>query len=298
VKINSNMKTLKEVKDYGERIIREAIAEYKPKYIFALYSGGHDSVTATAIAASMKCLDAVVHVNTGIGIDETRNHARQQTDEFGYEFVEYEATENTYADGRPAPMIYRDIVLKHGFPGPAMHSKMYVKLKERSLARLMRDLSKKRGEKVMLISGVRQEESIRRMGHVRPAQAEGSRIWVAPIIEFIKLHCKEFREAEGIKPNPVVECLGMSGECLCGAFAKPGELARIGEHYPETAARIRNLEEEVKDAGFPWGWEEEPPSWWKKYINGQDFLDESFMPLCMGCTSRRNNMQSQRNQIK
>lgn len=43
----------------------------------------------------------------------------------------------------------------------------------------------------------------------------------------------------------------MSGECLCGSFAKPGELDEIGEWFPDVAATIRALETEVRAAGFP-----------------------------------------------
>lgn len=41
----------------------------------------------------------------------------------------------------------------------------------------------------------------------------------------------------------------MSGECLCGAFAKPGELDEIGYWFPETKAEIEALEIEVRAAG-------------------------------------------------
>ncbi|MFE3583727.1 hypothetical protein [Streptomyces vinaceus] len=48
----------------------------------------------------------------------------------------------------------------------------------------------------------------------------------------------------------------MSGECLCGAYAKPGELDEIEFFYPETAAKLRALEEQASEAGIPackWG---------------------------------------------
>ena len=57
--------------------------------------------------------------------------------------------------------------------------------------------------------------------------------------------------------NPVVDLLHMSGECLCGSFARPGELAEISLWYPRAAARIFELERRVLEAGSPprpWGW--------------------------------------------
>jgi hypothetical protein len=34
----------------------------------------------------------------------------------------------------------------------------------------------------------------------------------------------------------------MSGECLCGAFARPDELVEIRYHFPEVAQRIDELQ--------------------------------------------------------
>jgi len=55
-------------------ILNCAIDEYRPTKIFALLSGGHDSLTATAAAYQMigNEIDAVVHIDTGIGIPETQ----------------------------------------------------------------------------------------------------------------------------------------------------------------------------------------------------------------------------------
>ena len=57
----------------------------------------------------------------------------------------------------------------------------------------------------------------------------------------------------GVPRNPVVDLIHKSGECLCGAFAKPNELREIEYWYPEVGKRIRDLEAKVRAAGFPWG---------------------------------------------
>jgi len=83
----------------------------------------------------------------------------------------------------------------------------------------------------------------------------------------------------------------MSGECLCGAFAKAGELAEIRLVAPEVADYLEDLQSRVKANGFPWGWEESPPKWWSEYKNGQGFLpgakpDGVDQPLCTDCVAR------------
>ena len=107
----------------------------------------------------------------------------------------------------------------------------------------------------------------------------------------------EYMENHQLPRNPVKDILGMSGECLCGAYAKEGELDRIRKHYPDVANRIEALENEVIAAGFPWGWEDSVPAWYtkKKLMDNfgqEDFFDierdevlsdQGFQPLCTTC---------------
>jgi hypothetical protein len=48
----------------------------------------------------------------------------------------------------------------------------------------------------------------------------------------------------------------MSGECLCGCYAKPGEFEMLKFFYPETADYITSLEAMVQNSGLAnnkWG---------------------------------------------
>lgn len=193
-------------------------------------------------------------------------------------------------------MDYDAIVLKHGFPGPFAHGAMYSKLKERSIRRFKRDAGASSHTPIMFVSGARQDESRRRARANYTAYKSGSEVWVSVIYKWLKQDCSACRVYAKIPINPVTEKLGMSGECLCGAFVKRGELDRIHQHYPQVGMRILNLERRVKAAGFPWGWEDErPPSWWLESKKGQQFLFEMGdpaihkMPLCQSCvlTQRR-----------
>lgn len=258
--------------------LQNAIREHKPSHVFALYSGGHDSRCAVEVACRVKEFSGCVHCNTGIGVEETREHVRETCKAKGFRLLEYKASENTYADGRPDPQNYDDIVRQHGFPGPGRHGIMYVKLKDRSLRRLVRDFKQHSKDRIIFVSGARSSESVRRMAYVEEVQRDGSRVWVSPIHDWASCHKEQVFRSEGIKSNPVVECLGMSGECLCGAFATSGEQDRVATYFPSVGERLDRLYDDVKHK-FPWRWDEKPPTK-SKIPKGQQ---ELFMPMCWNC---------------
>lgn len=278
--------------------IETAIEMHKPKHIFTLLSGGHDSMSVTHFAASVlgKRMEAVVHINTGIGIEQTRRYVREQCAHHGWNLLEYKATENTNAKGEPDPIVYEDLVTRLGFPGAFGHGMMYNRLKERQLRRLARDFDATPAEPIMLVSGIRAEESSRRMRTTTQAiDPQGRTVWVAAFYQLTGIDCGEYMQREGIRRNEVKDLIHMSGECLCGAYAHPGELKEIELWYPETAAEIRRIEARVRAAGFPWGWEEQPPEWWtdrkKAKAAGQhDAFEEEaeaeIQYLCVGCNKR------------
>jgi len=66
----------------------------------------------------------------------------------------------------------------------------------------------------------------------------------------------KYRSALEVPRSPVADKIHKSGECLCGAFARPDELKEIEFWYPETAAYIKSMEAEALAMGkkFPyWG---------------------------------------------
>lgn len=248
-----------------------AIERYKPVATFALFSGGHDSLSATYVAMQSKRVDAVAHINTGIGVEQTREFVRATCKRYGWPLKEYYA--------KDLGQDYEELVVKWGFPGPGHHGKMYNRLKERCIRQLVREHKKKYSrEKVMLISGCRQQESTRRMRHTEREQVDGSRIWVAPIYDWSKHDTSDLIAQYGLPRNTVVDLIHKSGECLCGAFAKPGELEELRAWFPGTARYIDELEKRVKAAGHSWGWEQKPP---KKCNKGHQSKQLEF--LCMSC---------------
>lgn len=259
--------------EHAKEVLERAISQYSPIHCFGLYSGGHDSSTVThfAVEALKERITGVVHINTGIGIPETRHHVYKVAKHFGWNLLEYKATENTKSDGTPDPMIYEELVMKHGFPGPYGHGMMYQRLKERQINRLARDYGAKPKTPILLVSGCRKEESSRRMGTTKEIDPRGRIIWVAPFANMTSSDCDDYLKANDIPRNPVKDSLCMSGECLCGAFAHKGELSEIEYWFPDTAHRIKAIQKKVINAGFPWGWEEQPPKWWTDKIKNDKF---------------------------
>lgn len=250
-------------------VLAEAIDNYKPVKVFACFSGGNDSLVSTHLTMTEISDATVLHVNTGIGIEETRNFVRNTCKEYGWPLNEM----------YPPNMTYEEFVLKYGFPGPAAHRYAYSWLKERAIRKAVRESKRKIKDKVMLVTGVRLSESSRRMGYVKPIQKVGATVWVAPIFDMTTPQREEYIDNNELDRNRVSLLLGMSGECLCGAYAKPGELNKLSILFPEVAKQIRELEAKVEAQGVTkhhWG------------IN-QYSKDEKkkFMPFCVGCEGAR-----------
>lgn len=231
-----------------------------------LYSGGNDS---TVLAHMFReHADYAIHANTTIGIEETRQFVRDTCKAWSLPLIE-----------KVAPVSYRDLVIERGFPGPAMHFKMYQRLKERCLDAARSELvSNPRRERVIFLAGRRRAES-RRRADVPMHERDGSVIWVSPLAFWTKLDLNTYRQMHRDVPvNPVSSVLHMSGECLCGAFAHPGELDEIAEWFPAMAAEIRALEADVRAAGHP-----EPFCTWG---HGQGKPPEKSGALCSSCDAR------------
>jgi len=252
-----------------EQVIAAALA-HKPVAIFALFSGGDGSLGTTHWAMKNVPGCEVAHIVTGIGIERTRMFVEETCAREGWPLTIIRAKEDCGQD-------YDEIVSEHGFPGPAGHQYMYARLKERAIEKLVRDRKTKRSDKVMLITGICNDDSVRRSGYGgREVNFKGAQMWVNPLYwpgqSFIYRRILDL----GIPRNPVAEELGMSGECLCGAFAEKGELAIVRRVCPRTADRIEALQHRVSNR-HPWGWEDRPPK------ARDDLTDDLFSPMCVNC---------------
>ena len=264
----------------ARRRLTSAIEAHRPTHVFGLFSGGHDSFSACFVASGVHHFNGVAHINTGWGVEATREYVRETCAIRSWSLREYKASENVRArDSAPDPQDYASLVRVHGFPGPHGHGMMYQRLKERQLRRLERDCGAKSkdGQRIMYVSGCRSEESDRRMGNTDEVQIDGRRIWCAPIHDWSKLDTTNCLEHAEQPRNPVVDLIHKSGECLCGAFAKKGELEELNiwDITRPAYLRIKALEAEVVPI-FGRGWGERP--------RRDNRTREMFTgPLCWGC---------------
>lgn len=253
----------------AQEIVSDAIQRFHPVRIFAGFSGGNDSLALCHWMMSNVPGCELFHINTGIGIPRTRQFVHDTARHYGWPITEIRAKEDCGQD-------YDELVRRFGFPGPYGHQLMYRRLKERCIELLVRRVKTRRMDKVLLATGLREDESVRRMGYKgREINRKGAQVWINPIYWWTRSDRDAYLDSYKIERNPVSVDLGISGECLCGAFAHPGELDRVRAVDPEVAARIDALHEEIKGR-FPWGWEERPPT-----VAAPD--RPSVGQLCAGC---------------
>lgn len=267
----------------AREIIKEAIDRYNPIAYVALYSGGHDSAVSSHVSLTilkeMGIRAKVYHGDTTIGIKETQEHVIKTSTLLDWDL---EIRKPPKWQDR-----YLNIVREYGFPGAtkSSHQFMYRRLKERAIKSFVTNELKskpKARENVLLLSGVRKSESVIRMGYTDPVQKDDSRIWCNPIFYWTEEDCSEYMELVKLPPNPVKLLLCISGECLCGSFARKEEYSEIKEAYPDAAAQIDFIYEVAKAHGHPWPWGMGPNDWNKAHPPGQ-----TDMFMCVGCEEKR-----------
>lgn len=238
-----------------------------------LLSGGHDSICACYVASQHpKVSPAAYHIKTGIGARAALDHVRFVCRDFGWTLTELKSSET-----------YEKFVRERGFPGPGMHQWAYVRLKERCIRQIIGSLP----GKVALITGCRSAESERRMGHVAPVQVgevskktgkvrEKRRIWTSPCHDWTDAEQRLFINEFGLPRNPLKESpIGMSGECFCGAFARPFELDLIRLYAPDVAAEIDRLSLIARECGKHHVWGTRPKGDQRNVV--------ATGPLCSSC---------------
>lgn len=280
--------------------ILQAQRDWYPYKTYVLFSGGNDSLVLLDLCIKNGWAPhGAIHVNTGTGVPETTEFVRDTCSDWGIALHElhppltYEelfiggtcqrcggtgrlafgagaTCSHCEGGGTHSPII-------DGLPGPGMHHIAYTRLKERALMRFTTDQKSHRMDKILLLSGVRKDESQRRMGYGGTViDQEGCRVWVNPLYYWTNDEMAGYKADHNLPRNPVSEHLHMSGECLCGAFAKPGELEEIRFFYPEVAARIDGWNEAAKAAGLTYcEWGTKRPG--KK--------DKQVGPMCSTCIS-------------
>lgn len=195
--------------------------------------------------------DYALHIRTGIGLDETYEYVVDTCNKFNIPIKTYSPDEQN---------TYENLIKVYGFPGPSQHFLMYQRLKERSLRKAVKENNIPKKERIVFLSGKRRDESVRRM--LSPEfERNRSVVWISPIVNWTKADINLFRKLNPDIPRSFVsDMIHMSGECLCGAFAKVGEREQLKLFFPEFDQRLSALENMVnEESECPperrvWGW--------------------------------------------
>lgn len=190
----------------GRRIVAEVVAAVKPVQIVAAYSSGDDSIVSTHFTMSNYPDAFVFNADTLFGLQPSRCHLRDVCQQRKWQLDIRDA----HAEGPPKKMrtphgmrpfdpaillagkwtdgatAYEEFCLNHGFPGRGrpQHRRMYQRLKERPIRRMLKSFGATGSEKtpkVLIVSGIRADESNNRAGYQR-AWARGyfGDVWVNP----------------------------------------------------------------------------------------------------------------------
>lgn len=223
----------------------------------SLLSGGKDSVTTTHYLDQQDHLAGAVFMDTGIKTPDVLPFVRDLCDTHDWDLVVIET-----------PASYEDLVHKYGFPGPSQHGMFMNYLKGRCIRQY-----RKQFPDGVLASGVRAKESDRRMGNAkRWSTMEGVDVY-APILDWSDEEVWDYVDRHDLERSPAYETLHLSGDCLCGAYARREEAYLIKEFYPSVAERLAELEEAVDHEHDKWGHGE-------GFTSGQERI-EAF--VCQGC---------------
>lgn len=239
---------------------------------FALFSGGNDSLVSTHYCMENDITDCVVHIDTNTGIEDNQQFVIDVCDRFDWPLEIYSAN-----------MTLEEFGKKFGFPKAAAHSWAYRYFKERPLLEVARDSHKNHQE---MYTGVRRDESKRRMSTIEDEKDQHTWTWYAPIADWTRQDCDEYREKHNLPENPVVKDIHRSGECYCGAFAhRDEELIELSANYPEHSQWLLDTEKDVQEEI---GTDEDHCWWGAEGVSSdrlQELLDEdNVVPMmCKKC---------------
>ena len=225
---------------------------------YVAYSGGKDSgIVLDLISKEFpKNFRGVIFVNTGIATKATVEFVKDYCKKHDYKLnmlyphdVKRKKISKYGKIGDP--FTYENRILYHGFPMSGSHNITMAELKFYPM-RTFIGKKIKDGEKPAIISGVRKKESTRRntrKSYSKYINCDGNVIFVCPLYFKSNDWVTKYWIENDIKRSPVYETLHISGDCLCGCFAKKDELKLLEMFHPDVFKKIKDLENEIKIKG-------------------------------------------------
>ena len=255
-------------------IANTAIAIYEPYAIVLAVSGGDDSLTAYHLSKVLGIrIDAILHINTRTGIQQTTEFVRKLAENEGIKYIEGDAGDT-----------YEKYVLRKGFYGVGMHAHSYAYhyLKDQFIRKeLAKIRQRKHNRNILILNGVRITESSNRAKNLKePYRKHGSNIWVNLIHWWKKSDCMDFLADNKICRNPVSVELCRSGECMCGTMQSKQARIEASILFPKWGQWLDELEKKVM-LKFLWGGGENMPKNFGALRNEDN--QSNFQPMCSSC---------------
>ena len=238
-----------------DEIIQSALKQGYDRF-YCMYSGGQDSTCTTHYIAENYPANfaGVVHADTGVSLEATRKFVVEYCREWDWPLYftkPPKRTKNIERHGKD--FTYRSFVLQYGFPHARNHPWVLGYLKKLGWEGWMRDTQKLEAG-ACFISGVRKRESMARSRFREYTKKEVHRdkhvTYVSPFLYKTGDWVSKYFFNPCSKKSPAYAMgFGISGECMCGAFADPWERELLRQHDPKLYAMIVGLERDVKVCG-------------------------------------------------
>jgi 3'-phosphoadenosine 5'-phosphosulfate sulfotransferase (PAPS reductase)/FAD synthetase len=206
--------------------------------VYVMFSGGRDSlVTLDLVLKTLK--NSIVNplfIDTGIATPGLKDYVIKICESYGlkpriigpnYDFFE--------------------LVIKKGFPMVKYRwCKEYLKM--RPLKRFVEEMKER--EKVILVTGVRKEESWfkAKASKVYDHPFLGVKVY-APIFNWTSKLVKKYIEANGLEENPLYNVYGKAYDCWCTVYKSPADFALLAVHEPEFFRKFVDIESKLKRGG-------------------------------------------------
>jgi len=254
------------VREVFERAKRQGLNN---RQLICACSGGLDSAIAADITARIGPeygfeVDAIVHINTGAGVPQSKLVAKKIADKHDIDFIEqgYRNKSDALAirvlnNGWPAGFV--------GSPATGGHGLEWANRKDKPMNAVYMMFDGKQ----VWISGVRKLESKRRSGNVADGAIESDkprRTWVSPIVGWTDTEKREYVLEHDIPVSEAYLILGFSAECVACSFDDKSLLTDLDLLCPELShairtvavwlyMRVRRGDVDIAPKRLCWGWE-------------------------------------------